>query len=54
MQPTSEPDLKRAALARAAELSMVAFDSNAPGSQILQGWLLNDNYLLRGTFRRAL
>ena len=45
-----EPDLRRAALSRAAELSMVAFDSNASGSQILQGWLTNDHYLLRSTF----
>jgi hypothetical protein len=45
-----EPDLRRAALSRAAELSMVAYDSNAPGSQILQGWLMNDHFLLRGTF----
>jgi hypothetical protein len=45
-----QPDLRRAALSRAAELSMVAFDSNAPGSQILQGWLMNDHFLLRGTF----
>ncbi|MGD0361287.1 MAG: hypothetical protein ABSC93_10485 [Bryobacteraceae bacterium] len=45
-----QPDLRRAALARAAELSMVAFDSNAPGSQVLQGWLMNDHFLLRGTF----
>jgi hypothetical protein len=48
--PTIEPDLRRAALSRAAELSMVAFDGNAPDSQILQGWLMNDNFLLRGTF----
>ncbi len=47
---TGEPDLRRAALSRAAEFSMVAYDSNAPGSQILQGWLLNDHFLLRGTF----
>jgi hypothetical protein len=46
----AQPDLRRAALSRAAELSMVAFDSNAPGSQILQGWLMNDHFLLRGTF----
>jgi hypothetical protein len=50
VRPTSEPDLRLAALSRAAELSMVAFDSNGPGSQILQGWLLNDNFLMRGTF----
>jgi len=46
----SEPDLRRAALSRAAEFSMVAFDANAPGSQFLQGWLLNDHFLMRGTF----
>jgi len=45
-----QPDLRRAALSRAAELSMVAFDGNAPGSQILQGWLMNDHFLMRGTF----
>jgi len=50
LHPASEPDLRRAALSRAAELSMVAYDSNAAGSQILQGWLMNDNFLLRGTF----
>jgi hypothetical protein len=49
-RPTDEPDLQQAALARAADLAMVAYDSNAPGSQILQGWLMNDNFLLRGTF----
>jgi len=48
--PGGEPDLRRAALSRAAEFSMVAYDSNAPGSQILQGWLLNDHFMLRGTF----
>ena len=28
----------------------MAFDANAPGSQTLQGWLLNDNFMMRGTF----
>ena len=50
LHPTAEPDLRRAALARAAELSMVAYDSNAPSSQLLQGWLMNDNFLMRGAF----
>src|SRR5712692_3462882 len=45
-----EPDLRRAAAARAAELAMVPYDSNAPESQILQGWLMHDNFLLRSTF----
>src|SRR5438094_358712 len=35
--------------ALAAELAMVPFDTNAPSSQILQGWLMHDNFLLRST-----
>lgn len=42
-----EPDLKLAALSRAAELAMVAFDVNAPETQVLQGWLMHDKFLLR-------
>jgi hypothetical protein len=41
------PDLARAALARAAALSMVAFDQNSPGCQVLQGWLMRDRFQLR-------
>jgi len=44
-----EPDVQRAAMARAAELAMVPYDVNAPESQILQGWLMHDNFLLRST-----
>lgn len=43
-----EPDLRIAALARAADLSMVAYDVNSPESQYLQGWLMHDRYLMRG------
>jgi hypothetical protein len=42
-----DPDLKLSTMLRAAELSMVAFDNNAELSQSLQGWLLQDRYLLR-------
>ena len=44
------PDLRRAALDRAAELAMVAYDTNAAESQLLQGWLMHDRFMLRGTF----
>ena len=44
------PDLKKAALARAAQLAMVAYDANVASSQLLQGWLMNDRFLMRGTF----
>jgi hypothetical protein len=46
----TEPDLNLATLTRAAELSMVSYDSNATDSQFLQGWLLHDRFLLRGPF----
>lgn len=44
------PDVRKAALSRAAELAMVAYDANAPSSQLLQGWVTNDRFLLRGAF----
>lgn len=43
-----EPDLTDAALSRAAELAMVAYDNNAAESQYLQGWLMQDRFLMRG------
>lgn len=42
-----EPDLKLATMMRSAELSLVALDNNAELAQSLQGWLLQDRYLLR-------
>jgi hypothetical protein len=43
------PDLTEAVLSRAAGLAMVAYDNNAQDSQYLQGWLLLDRYLMRGS-----
>ncbi len=48
-----QPDLTRAAHSRAAGLSMVAFDTNALESQFLQGWLLQDNFAMRGPLGSA-
>ncbi len=45
-----EPDLQDAALSRAAELAIVAYDSNAAENQFLQGWLMQDRFLMRGGF----
>lgn len=45
-----DPDVNRAALARAAGLSTVAYDSNALECQFLQGWLIQDRFILRGVF----
>jgi hypothetical protein len=47
---TRGPDVRKAALSRAAELAMVAYDANTASSQLLQGWLTNDRFLMRGTF----
>jgi hypothetical protein len=44
------PDLAGAALSRAAELAMVAYDTNGPESQVLQGWLMHDRFILKSPF----
>ncbi len=45
-----QPDLNRAALARAAGLSMVAYDNNGLENQFLQGWLIQDRFLMMTPF----
>jgi hypothetical protein len=47
---SGQPDIDRAALARAAGFSMVAYDNNALENQFLQGWLIQDRFMLQGTF----
>lgn len=44
------PDAHLAALSRAADLAMVAFDPDLQGSQWLQGWLMHDPYAMRDAF----
>jgi hypothetical protein len=48
--PFGPPDLKIAALTRAAEFSLVAYDNNSTETQFVQGWLLHDRFSMRGTF----
>jgi hypothetical protein len=43
-----DPDLTDAVFSRAAELAMVAYDTNAADTQYLQGWLMQDRFLMRG------
>jgi hypothetical protein len=50
MRRPGDPDLRLAALSRAADMAMVAYDVNGPESQVLQGWLMHDRYLMRGAF----
>src|SRR5262249_32294117 len=45
-----QPNVDHAALARAAGLSMVAYDNNPLANQYLQGWLIQDRFMLQGTF----
>jgi hypothetical protein len=47
---SGQPDLDRVALARVAGFSMVAYDNNALENQFLQGWLIQDRFMLQGTF----
>jgi hypothetical protein len=43
------PDPAVAAMSRAAGLAMVAYDTNALNSQLLQGWLMRDRFVMRGS-----
>ena len=43
------PDPADAAMSRAAGLAMVAYDTNALESQLLQGWLMRDRFMMRGS-----
>ena len=45
-----DPDLVDAQLSRAADLAMVAYDTNQLEHQFLQGWVLQDRFLMRGAF----
>ena len=45
-----EPDLKTAALSRAGDLAMVAYDTNAQETQFVQSWLIHDRFTMRGVF----
>ena len=45
-----EPDLRLAALSRAAELSMVSLDPNALETQFVQGWCMQDRFMMRDPF----
>jgi len=48
MAQHGEPNLMEAVLSRAAALAMVAYDTNSQEMQFLQGWLIQDRYLMRG------
>lgn len=48
-----DPDLNVAAMARVAEMALVAFENNAQEMQFLQGWLQHDRFVLRGQFGAA-
>jgi hypothetical protein len=45
-----EPDVRGAALARAAGLAMVASDTNATEVQYAQGFLMHDRFMMRDSF----
>jgi hypothetical protein len=47
---SGQPDLTRAALARAAGLAMVAYDTNGLENQFLQGWLIQDRFSMMTLF----
>lgn len=50
VSPEAEPDLIASMLSRAADMAMVAYEPNAQETQFLQGWLMQDRYLMRHPF----
>ncbi|HBY63333.1 MAG TPA: hypothetical protein DEH78_26215 [Solibacterales bacterium] len=48
MPGAGEPDLRIATYTRASEFAAVAYDTNLLETQFLQGWLIQDRFLLRG------
>ncbi len=47
MKSHGEPGRREAVLSRAAGLAMVAYDTNNLENQFLQGWLIQDRFLMR-------
>jgi hypothetical protein len=45
-----DPDLRLASLSRAAQLAMVAYDVNGAESQVIQGWLMHDKFILKSPY----
>lgn len=50
MKTHSEPDPRDMIRSRAAALSMVAYDNNSQEMQFLQGWLIQDKFLMRSAY----
>jgi hypothetical protein len=44
-----DPNIRESVFARAAEFALVAYDGNAQPHQFLQGWLMQDRFLMRST-----
>lgn len=44
---SAEPDLEAAMISRAADMAFVAYEPNAQETQFLQGWTMQDRYLMR-------
>jgi hypothetical protein len=45
-----EPDLRAAALSRATDMALVAYDNNVVESQFIQGWVNNDAFQMKSPF----
>ncbi|MGD0497483.1 MAG: hypothetical protein ABSC23_03500 [Bryobacteraceae bacterium] len=46
----AEPDMRLAALSRAADLAMTDYDPSLDENQMMQGWLMRDPFAMRGAF----
>jgi hypothetical protein len=50
MKLHGEPDAREAARSRAGALMMVAYDNNAQEMQFVQGWLMQDRFLMKSAY----
>ncbi len=50
MKLHGEPDAREAARSRAGALMMVSYDNNAQEMQFVQGWLMQDRFLMKGAY----
>lgn len=48
--PRSQPDVRAAEAARAADLAMAAYDTTSAATQYLQGWLMHDLFAMHGAY----
>lgn len=45
-----EPDVRQSVMSRAADLSLVSYETNAVETQFVQGWVMQDRFLMKSAY----